>query len=140
MSYMSNTVLLDTNLWIYFFSNHNDIKRQKASHLISENSQSIILTSQVLGEIFNVLQKKKLADSNLRNELIIKLIEFYPIKSIGALDVRKAIEVSNKTNYSYWDSLIIGSAINNNCNILYSEDLQHNHQIDNKLKIINPFI
>ncbi|HNZ27311.1 MAG TPA: PIN domain-containing protein [Spirochaetota bacterium] len=48
-----------------------------------------------------------------------------------------AIHISNKYKYSYYDSLIISTALENNCNILYSEDLQHNQLIENKLRIIN---
>jgi predicted nucleic acid-binding protein len=40
--------------------------------------------------------------------------------------------------FSYWDSLIIATAINAGAEILYSEDLQHGRTINN-LKIINPF-
>jgi predicted nucleic acid-binding protein len=32
-------------------------------------------------------------------------------------------------NYTLYDSLIITAAIEANCTILYSEDLQHNQQI-----------
>jgi predicted nucleic acid-binding protein len=39
-----------------------------------------------------------------------------------------------------WDSLIIASALENGCKILYSEDMHHNHLIEKKLRIINPFI
>lgn len=42
--------------------------------------------------------------------------------------------------YAYWDSLIISTAINENCSLIYSEDMQHNQSIENKLKILNPFI
>ena len=32
------------------------------------------------------------------------------------------------------------TALENNCTIIYSEDMQHNQLFENKLKIINPFI
>jgi predicted nucleic acid-binding protein len=41
--------------------------------------------------------------------------------------------------YSYWDSLIIASALKNNCSICYSEDMQHGQLIEDRLKVINPF-
>jgi predicted nucleic acid-binding protein len=40
---------------------------------------------------------------------------------------------------SYWDSLIISSALESGCKILYTEDMHHNQIIEGKLKIINPF-
>ncbi len=45
-----------------------------------------------------------------------------------------------KYQYSYYDSLIIAAALDSNCTILYSEDLKHNHIIENTLTILNPFI
>jgi predicted nucleic acid-binding protein len=37
------------------------------------------------------------------------------------------------------DLLIVATAIESGCSILYSEDMQHNQNIENKLVIINPF-
>jgi len=42
--------------------------------------------------------------------------------------------------YSYWDSMIIVSAMENDCRYLYSEDMQSNQTINGKLTIINPYI
>ncbi len=41
--------------------------------------------------------------------------------------------------YSYFDSLIIASSFEYNCPILYTEDMQHNQIIENRLRLINPF-
>ncbi len=38
-----------------------------------------------------------------------------------------------------YDSLIVVSALENNCSILYTEDLQDGQVIENALKIVNPF-
>ena len=37
------------------------------------------------------------------------------------------------------DEIFIDSNLENNCSILYSEDMQHSQVIENNLKIINPF-
>jgi predicted nucleic acid-binding protein len=52
----------------------------------------------------------------------------------------KAIELKDKYNLQYYDALIISTALENNCNIIFSEDMQHNQVIENRLTIINPFI
>jgi predicted nucleic acid-binding protein len=41
---------------------------------------------------------------------------------------------------SYWDSLIMASALENDCSVLYSEDMQHGQILEGRLKIINPFV
>jgi predicted nucleic acid-binding protein len=50
-----------------------------------------------------------------------------------------ASEIRLNYSISYYDSIIISTAINAGCEILYSEDMQNNQIINQKLKIINPF-
>jgi len=48
-----------------------------------------------------------------------------------------------KYSFSFWDSLIVATAIKNGCNTLFTEDLQHNQRITfgkKHLTVINPFI
>ena len=42
-------------------------------------------------------------------------------------------------NLSFYDALIISAAIDANCNILFSEDMQDGLQFEKKLTIRNPF-
>ena len=50
----------------------------------------------------------------------------------------QALEISSRWQFSFYDSLIIAAALSAKCNILYTEDLQHDQEIEN-LKILNPF-
>ncbi len=50
-----------------------------------------------------------------------------------------ACDIRNTYNISYYDSLILSSAMDSRCDILYNEDMQHNQKIEN-LIIINPFV
>jgi len=45
-----------------------------------------------------------------------------------------------KYDLQIFDSIIIASAIESNCNVLYTEDLQHNQIIEGTLTIQNPFV
>jgi predicted nucleic acid-binding protein len=51
----------------------------------------------------------------------------------------KACELRENYKFSYYDSLIISSAVLEDCYILFSEDMQDELIIENKLKIANPF-
>lgn len=42
--------------------------------------------------------------------------------------------------FSFWDSLIVASAILGEASILYSEDMQVGLIIENALQIVNPFL
>ncbi len=54
--------------------------------------------------------------------------------------VSLAMDLAEKYRYTYFDSLILASALEANCESLYSEDLQHGQVIDQRLRIINPFL
>ena len=41
---------------------------------------------------------------------------------------------------AYWDSIIVASALENRCSILYTEDMQHGQVVDQRLTIVNPFL
>jgi len=51
----------------------------------------------------------------------------------------EASHLRKKYKLSFWDELIVSAAIESNCNILYSEDMQHKMLIQNT-RIINPFV
>jgi predicted nucleic acid-binding protein len=79
----------------------------------------------------NELEIVKLVDENILKICTVMPIGFetYKVSSKLRLDYK----------LSYWDSLIVSSAIESKCSILYSEDMQHDQIINNQLKIIDPF-
>ncbi len=53
--------------------------------------------------------------------------------------IQSAVKLRGQYLISFWDSLIVASAILENANIFYSEDMQDGLIINNILQIINPF-
>jgi predicted nucleic acid-binding protein len=51
----------------------------------------------------------------------------------------QTIKISAQYGLSFWDSMMVASALNNHCSILYSEDMQDKQIIEGRLQIINPF-
>jgi predicted nucleic acid-binding protein len=45
-----------------------------------------------------------------------------------------------KYDFQIFDGIIVAAALEANCDILYSEDMQNGQIIENSLKIVNPFI
>jgi predicted nucleic acid-binding protein len=59
---------------------------------------------------------------------------------ITTYEIKNACKITDKYGFTYFDSLIVSCALELNCSILHSEDLQHNQIIEGKLKIVNPFL
>ena len=133
---MSDNVFLDTNIFVYAYS--NDLYKKKRSlELLS--STLCIASTQVLSEFSNICFKKlKFSDSDI--SIVVKeIMDFCDIFIVNGKTIQRAIFVKGRYGYSYYDSLLLASALECNSSILYSEDLQHGQIIENSLKIINPY-
>lgn len=136
---MTDRILLDTNLWIYFYAKDPLEKAEKIESIINDTSKNILITTQILGELFHVLTRKKFTSQSDAVSIILDLINNFSILEINTPNVLQALQINSIYGYSYWDSLVIATALLNDCSILYSEDMQHNQLIENKMQIINPF-
>lgn len=136
---MSDKVFFDTNIWVYFYSKAPPEKFQNIRSLLADPERLVEVSTQVLGELFHVLTRKKITSSSEANTIILELVNASQIIEIDPPKVLQAIEINSRYRYTYWDSLIIATALSSDCTILYSEDMQHNQLIENKLRIINPF-
>jgi predicted nucleic acid-binding protein len=138
MKQTADNVFLDSNILIYCYTNTEPEKQQKAFQVIDNNAQ-IFVSTQVLQEFCNVAHKK-FSPKDVDLETALSEIESIVSIHDNNIDtVRKANAIKNKYGYSFYDSLIISSALESGCNTLYSEDMQHGQTIEKKLKIVNPF-
>jgi predicted nucleic acid-binding protein len=62
------------------------------------------------------------------------------IQPVRISTLHSAEHIVHNYDLQIFDSIIVASAIEAGCEILYSEDMQHNMEIERQLKIINPFI
>lgn len=134
---MKDRIFLDTNLLVYLYSDHKN--GRTVEKIIEGNFGSIVLSAQIIGELYNVLTRKKIKNCEEAFQIISEIISSFMITETDALATVKAIELNIKYGYSYWDSLVIASALLSDCSTLYSEDMQSGQVIENHLKIINPF-
>jgi len=136
---MKDSVFIDTNVLVYYFQTQDDPRKIKSRMLIDQNFYNIAISVQVLGELFNVL--KKLGNTHKKCASIVETcMNNFQTLSIQRNHVVQALKINQKYGFSYYDSLIIASALEAGCKVLYTEDLQHNQLIENKLRIINPFV
>jgi predicted nucleic acid-binding protein len=52
----------------------------------------------------------------------------------------KSIDLVKRYKFQIFDALVVASALEANCHIIYSEDMQHKMIIEDRLTIVNPFI
>ena len=134
---MPDRIFIDTNILIYFVS--SDTEKRKISESIIFSDAIKVLSTQVINEFLNVSYKKNISAENELVSLINDFISNFEVNLIYNHTIYTAVNLKNKYKYSYFDTLMLASGLENGCKILYSEDLQHNQIIEDKLTIINPF-
>jgi predicted nucleic acid-binding protein len=136
---MPDKKFLDTNILLYSYSEDEADKQSVALQLLEEYDADVIISKQVINELTNILFKKFKLSSNEVENVLLELDTVIPIVDFDISTQIKAVRIKDKYNLQFYDSLIIATALENKCTILYSEDMQHNQIIDGKLTIINPF-
>jgi predicted nucleic acid-binding protein len=140
---MNAKYFLDTNIFVYSFDSRYPDKQSRAGELIKTALEdgSGCISYQVVQEFLNVATRKfalPLTPAHASAYLATILEPLCEVFSSINL-YREALEIMERWQHSFYDSLIIASAIASDCRTLYTEDLQHGQKIRN-LRIVNPFI
>ncbi|QTA83264.1 PIN domain-containing protein [Desulfonema limicola] len=100
----------------------------------------IVISSQVVNEFVSVTIKKKILLPERSVYYAKEFMDIFHFSIISQKTIKHSFEIMEKYKFSNWDCLIIASALENGCTILYTEDMQHGQIIEKNLKVINPFI
>ena len=135
---MSDRAFLDTNVLIYFYSENEANKRVAAYDLL--NSHNCVTSIHAMNETSNVwLKKFKWSSAKVKEHMDnIELVcdEILPIQR-NVIDT--AIDIKERYGYSYYDSLMLSSALEGGCDAIFTEDMSDGQIINGRLKIVNPF-
>ena len=135
---MHDKAFLDSNILIYLYTEDDESKRNIAQLKLNEN---ICVTSiQVLNEISNVLGKKFSLNHSEAKELLDNIEAVCDeVLPINRKTIDNALVLKDRYGFSYFDSLILSSALESECNVIFSEDMSDGQIIEKTLRIINPF-
>ncbi len=140
---MNGRAFLDTNILVYTFDDRDPGKREAARTMVESalRDRTAIISFQVIQEFLNVATRKFATpltetDSALYLEKVLNpLCEVH-----SSIDLYKdALDIQDRWKYGFYDSLILAASLAGNCEILFTEDLQHGQKIRD-ITIINPFL
>ena len=135
---MKDKNCVDSDISIYAHTKQDERKRKIAHEILY--TDLIIGNTQVINESINGFIKRFKIPLVEIQQILDQVFLYLPVETISSSTIQTGMKICNKYFYSYYDSLIIASALQNECSVLYSEDLQHNQKIEKTLTIINPFI
>ena len=119
---MTEKCFIDSNIWIYALTDDDPIKAMRASTMLSEIRQKVI-SWQIINEVcVNLIRKK-------RDESFIVTTLNFMRESCEVIDftvplLEMASHLRSRNSISFWDSLVVATALVAECDALLSEDFQ----------------
>jgi predicted nucleic acid-binding protein len=130
---------IDTNVLVYAHDGAAGAKHDQAVELVTRlfEEASGALSIQVLSEFF-VAATKKLAMKSDEVEKVISDLGGWAIHRPGHADLLRAARLHRRHVISWWDAMVINSAAELGCPVLWSEDLNHGQRYGT-VTVKNPF-
>jgi predicted nucleic acid-binding protein len=132
---------VDTNVLVYAHDTSAGVKHDRAAALIAElwTSGEGALSVQVLQELFVTVTRKVPApvSAEAARQIVADLAHWH-VHEPDADDVLAAIDIHSQHGISFWDAMILRSAIAQSCPVLYSEDLSAGARYDG-VEVVDPF-
>jgi predicted nucleic acid-binding protein len=126
---------LDSNIILYLASGE-EAKADRAEELVAKGTISV----QVLNEIANVSRRRMgMSWTEARNflSMVRALLRVAPV----TIEVHEAgLDLAERYRLSVYEAMIASVALRENCDTLFSEDLQNGLYINGRLRIVNPFL
>jgi predicted nucleic acid-binding protein len=124
----------DTNILIY--AQEAGPKGDAARALMAEGG---VITVQVINEFANVMWRKyRRTWPEIESALADIETVFDDILPVTMQLHRMALILTREHSVNFYDALIIAAALDTDCDVLYSEDLQHGRKFGD-LVMVNPF-
>jgi predicted nucleic acid-binding protein len=125
----------DTNVLVYIASG-DSAKADRAEAAIAAGG---VISVQVLNELANVARRKMQMSWTETHALLTMLRGLLTVHPLTLETHEIGLELAERYGFSMYDAMIAASALHAGCDTLWSEDMQHDMVVDERLRIVNPF-
>ena len=131
---------VDTNLLIYSLDPQENEKRLVAADLLKKlaSTGALVLSPQSLNECYRALTERRSVLSRGSARAYVVYLNRFCTAPYDFDVTRHAWRIQDEYGFSYWDCVLLASACLANCDVFFSEDLQHGRSVRG-LIIVNPF-
>jgi len=136
---MNGRSFFDANVLVYSDDGDFPDKQAVALELLARGRRDRkgVVSTQVLQEYFvTAIRKLSVPAEAARRK--VELFSRFDLIAIQLEDILAAIDLHRLHQLSFWDALVVRTALRAGCTRLYSEDLQSGRRFDG-LEIVNPF-
>ncbi|MGA7978838.1 MAG: PIN domain-containing protein [Chromatiaceae bacterium] len=131
-------LFLDTNVLVYLFD-VDEPEKKAVAEAIFRDRPGIRFSTQVLQEFYVTVTRKLGHPLDPEDALAaVQRFQTYPVVVVSTAIVTKGIRRSIDSRISFWDALIVETALDEGADVLVSEDLKDGWEIET-MRVWNPF-
>ena len=134
---MNAEAFLDTNILLYPYDSSAEEKGEICSALFER--YSCCASVQTLNEFCSVNTRKWKQESTTVARAVKEIRDVCQIGMISLNTLFAALNLHNRYGYTFFDCLMLASALEYGCKYFISEDLSDGQVIEGRLTITNPF-
>ena len=136
---MSFRIALDSNILVNAEAVNGIARQRQAVELVAGlDAEEVVIPVQALGELFTVLTRKAGWAPASARAAILTWSTAYQVATTSPEVLVDAMELAVSHRFSLWDAVMVATAAQNGCQLLWSEDMQ-NGFIWRGVTIRNPF-
>jgi predicted nucleic acid-binding protein len=131
---------VDTNILVYTLDAAEPRKRRLAADLLRRTigNRTLVLSAQSLNECYRVLtDRRRMMPRDDARRFVGALIPFCSAPH-GHEVTSVAWRIQDAAGFSWWDCVLVGSAMLAGCKVFLSEDMSHGRSLHG-LTIMSPF-
>lgn len=133
---MKGKAFFDTNVLIYA-AIKDDPRSERAEQLLVVEG---VISVQVLNEFVSVARGKFQMPWKAVKAALLWIRFLCPnVVPIEIETHEAAVRIAERYGYRIYDALIVASALEAKCEVLYSEDMQDGQVLERRMRIRNPF-
>ena len=125
----------DTNVLLYIASG-DAVKADRAEAIIAEGG---VISVQVLNELTNIGRRKLRMTWPELHALLATMRALLTVQPITMETHETGLALAERYNLFICDAMILASALQADCDILWSEDMQQDMIAADRLRVVNPF-
>ncbi len=137
MSSTNASRFLDTNVLVYLFDRDSPAKAERSREILAAAGN--VISTQILQEFYSATTRKLGLPAVAAREALESLVAACSIVAVDVPIIIAAARRSDRQHLSFWDALVVETALAAGCTVVLSEDLQHGREYEADLRVENPY-
>ena len=135
---IDGAVFVDTNVFAYALDEGEPVKRETARETIETHRRQIVVSTQVLIELYAVCTRKLGMDRDVAGKAA-RAVALFPVVSADRELILDALTLAADAQLSVFDAAVVAAAVRGGCAMLLTEDLNEGQVLSGGVRVRNPF-